>query len=69
MFRKLSKPSDTEARSAGKRAVTRGGFITAEYVLLVTIVGIGVIVGLAALRCALIEELHDLAKAVCSLIC
>ena len=35
-----------------------------EYILLVTIVGIGVIVGLALVRVALVNELQDLANAI-----
>jgi len=41
----------------------RGG-VFVEYILLLTIVGIGVIVGLAVLKDALINELHDLAIAI-----
>jgi Flp pilus assembly pilin Flp len=41
----------------------RGG-VFVEYILLLTIVGIGVIVGLAVLKDALINELHDLALAI-----
>ena len=41
----------------------RGG-VFAEYILLLTIVGIGVIVGLATLKDALISELNDLAAAI-----
>lgn len=42
----------------------RKGSIFVEYLLLLTIVGIGVIVGLATLRDALNSELNDLAQAV-----
>lgn len=42
----------------------RHGSIFVEYLLLLTIVGIGVIVGLATLRDALNAELNDLAQAV-----
>lgn len=42
----------------------RAGSIFVEYLLLLTIVGIGVIVGLATLRDALNSELNDLAQAV-----
>jgi hypothetical protein len=35
-----------------------------EYILLVTLVGIGVLVGLATLRTALVNELIDLANAI-----
>ncbi len=41
----------------------RGG-VFAEYILLLTILGIGVIVGLATLKDALVSELNDLAAAI-----
>ena len=40
------------------------GSIFVEYLLLLTIVGIGVIVGLASVRTALVNELVDLANAI-----
>ena len=40
------------------------GSVFVEYLLLLTLVGIGVIAGLAALRVALINELNDLATAI-----
>lgn len=40
------------------------GVVTIEYLLLLTLVGIGVIVGLSTLREALINELNDLAEAI-----
>jgi len=46
-----------------KRLVRRGT-VFVEYLLLVTLVGIGVIVGLATVRTALINELNDLAQAI-----
>lgn len=42
----------------------RKGSIFVEYLLLVTIVGIGVIVGIACIRQALNNELFDLANAI-----
>jgi Flp pilus assembly pilin Flp len=42
----------------------RRGSVFVEYVLLVTLVGLGVIVGLATLRGALVNELIDLANAI-----
>jgi len=42
----------------------RRGSVFVEYILLLTIVGIGVIVGLATLKDALISELNDLAAAI-----
>ncbi len=50
------------------RRDTRGG-VFIEYLLLCTIVGIGVIVGLATLKNALIGELTDLADAIGKIIC
>jgi pilus assembly protein Flp/PilA len=40
------------------------GAVTVEYLLLLTIIGIGVIVGLCTVRNALINELNDLANAI-----
>ena len=40
------------------------GVVFIEYLLLVTLVGFGVIVGLATLRSALVNELLDLANAI-----
>ncbi len=45
---------------------TQGG-VFVEYLLLLTIVGIGVIAGLATVRSALISELLDLANAIASI--
>jgi Flp pilus assembly pilin Flp len=42
----------------------RRGTVFVEYILLVTIVGIGVIVGLASVREALVNELVELANAI-----
>lgn len=42
----------------------RKGTIFVEYVLLVTLVGLGVIVGLAVVRSALVNELIDLSNAI-----
>jgi pilus assembly protein Flp/PilA len=49
------------------RRDTRGS-VFVEYILLLTIVGIGVIVGIAVLRDALIDELKDLAAAIKAII-
>ncbi len=43
------------------------GTVFVEYLLLLTIVGIGVIAGLATLRGALMSELVDLANAIASI--
>lgn len=40
------------------------GAVFVEYLLLLTIVGIGVIVGLSSVRLALIVELQELASAI-----
>jgi pilus assembly protein Flp/PilA len=45
------------------RKDTRGE-VFVEYILLLTVVGIGVIVGLGVLRSALINELTELAQAI-----
>jgi len=45
------------------------GSVFVEYLLLLTLVGIGVIVGLAAVRVALINELLDLANAINAINC
>lgn len=42
----------------------RRGSVTVEYILLLTLVGIGVIAGLACLRTSLVNELQDLADAI-----
>lgn len=49
-------------------ATARRGSVFVEYILLVTIVGIGVIVGLAVVRVALVNELQDLANAINAII-
>jgi pilus assembly protein Flp/PilA len=40
------------------------GSVFVEYLLLVTLVGIGVIAGLATVRAALVNEMSDLANAI-----
>lgn len=47
----------------------RRGAIFVEYILLITLVGIGAIVGLACVRSALINELLDLANAINAINC
>ncbi len=44
------------------------GAVFVEYLLLVTIVGIGAIAGLVTLRVALFDELQDIANAINSII-
>ena len=46
-----------------------GGAVFVEYLLLLTIIGIGVICGLATLKGALIAELNDLASAIEAITC
>lgn len=62
MFRRLRK-------QISERPSRRKGAVFVEYILLVTIVGIGVIVGLACLRVALVNELFDLANAINAINC
>ncbi|NLF72825.1 MAG: hypothetical protein GX575_27635 [Candidatus Anammoximicrobium sp.] len=60
------------ARLAGRLRRLRHdvkGSIFVEYLLLLTLVGIGVIAGLAAVRVALINELLDLAQAIGAIQC
>lgn len=45
------------------------GAVFVEYLLLLTLVGIGVIAGLAAVRFALLNELNDLVQAIASITC
>ena len=57
------------ARSGGHAAVGgRRGAVTVECLLLVTLVGIGVLVGLAAVRNALVQELDDVASAISAIV-
>lgn len=52
----------------GAHRVARRGAVTVEYLLLVTLVGIGVLVGLAAVRNALVQELDDVASAISAIV-
>lgn len=52
---------------ARKLAADSRGSVFVEYLLLLTIVGIGVIAGLATLRGALLNELIELANAIANL--
>ncbi len=45
------------------------GAVFVEYLLLTTLIGIGVICGLAVLKDALIHELTDLATAITNITC
>jgi len=57
MIRRIAKLCSSARQS-------RRGSVFVEYILLVTIVGIGVIVGLASVREALVNELVELANAI-----
>ncbi len=45
------------------------GAVFVEYLLLLTLIGIGVICGLATLRDSLVAELNDLAEAINAITC
>lgn len=47
-----------------KKSKRSKGAVFVEYLLLVSLVGLGVIVGLVTVRSALINELQDLANAI-----
>jgi pilus assembly protein Flp/PilA len=53
-----------ETQSVKKANQRRSGAVTVEYILLLTIVGLGALVGLAQVRNSLINELTDLATAI-----
>lgn len=61
-MRKLKKPVKQLKRRLR-------GAVFVEYIVLVTIIGIGVIVGLATVRQALVNELFDLAAAINAIVC
>jgi len=50
-------------------SVEISGAVFVEYLLLLTLVGIGVIAGLATVRTALLNELNDLAQAIANINC
>ncbi len=54
----------TETQGVKKVNRRRSGAVTVEYILLLTIVGLGALVGLAQVRNSLINELTDLATAI-----
>ena len=45
----------------------RRGMLTVEWILMITVVVIGIVGGLAAVRNAILSELHDLAGAITAL--
>lgn len=57
-----------ESGKVSSRRGSRRGAVTVEYLLLVTLVGIGVLVGLAAVRNALVQELDDVAAAISAIV-
>jgi len=58
-----SSQADTNMKLAVRRA-RRRGFLTFEWILLITVLAIGIVGGLAALRDSIINELKDLCGAV-----
>lgn len=65
----MKPPMKSLRRSLARAWTRRRGSVVVEYLLLVTLVGIGVIVGMATLREALISELQDLAEAINAINC
>ena len=61
---KTAIPSRTTGQCVKKSNQRRTGAVTVEYILLITLVGLGALVGLASVRNALINELSDLATAI-----
>lgn len=57
MFQRFKRPSSLASQK-------RRGVVFTEYLLLLTLVGIGVLVGVAVVRNALVAELQDLADAI-----
>jgi pilus assembly protein Flp/PilA len=60
--------SPAPKKAASRPASNRRGSVFVEYVLLVTLVGLGTLAGVAILRNALIAELQDLALAIAAII-
>jgi len=61
---KVATQVSTETLRVKKTNQRRSGAVTVEYILLLTIVGLGALVGLAQVRNSLIDELTDLATAI-----
>lgn len=59
-----NKGSQDPRKGSQDKSKRSKGAVFVEYLLLVTLVGFGVIVGLATLRSALVNELMDLANAI-----
>ncbi|TWT51582.1 hypothetical protein KOR42_34700 [Thalassoglobus neptunius] len=66
-MKQLTSLRNVVAKKKSKKSLR--GTIFVEYVLLLTIVGIGVLVGLACIRTALVNELIDLANAIEAINC
>jgi len=64
MIKTLKKDSEQPRKSNSRK-----GSVFVEYILLITLVGLGVIVGLACVREALVGELNDLADAIEAISC
>ncbi|MEI8381812.1 MAG: hypothetical protein WCJ09_16910 [Planctomycetota bacterium] len=58
----------TISRARNTQRGKRRGSVTVEYLLLCTIVGIGVLTGLAQVRTALVSELNDVASAIAAIL-
>ena len=52
------------AQKARSQKWTRRGMLSLEWILLITVVVIGIVGGVGAVRNALLSELHDLAEAI-----
>jgi pilus assembly protein Flp/PilA len=61
---KVTAQSSKDGQGVNYSNQRRKGAVTVEYILLITIVGLGALVGLAAVRNSLINELTDLATAI-----
>lgn len=61
---KVATEVSNETLRVKKTNQRRSGAVTVEYILLLTIVGLGALVGLAQVRNSLIDELTDLATAI-----
>mgnify|MGYP003663187772 CR=1 FL=1 len=61
---KVTAQSSEDGQCVKRSNQRRTGAVTVEYILLITIVGLGALVGLASVRNSLINELTDLATAI-----
>ena len=51
-------------RKNRRSGIRRRGMLSLEWILIITIMVIGLVTGLGAVRNALLSELHDLAQAI-----